>query len=127
MPAIESPPAPAESRGGAPGLEFYGIDASSVAYADASKRRFGNVRPAENAGYSGPAESGRPNANYGKTGRGPAQVPQGIPVPGTEGTGQEVIRIGFWPLALRAALFCGSRLRSKRGGIAAGSLPDRGQ
>jgi hypothetical protein len=55
---------------------FYGIDASSVSYADAAKKQFGrDVRPAENAGDRGSSKSGRPNADNGKTGRNPAKIP----------------------------------------------------
>jgi hypothetical protein len=55
---------------------FYGIDASSVSYADAARKQFGgDVRPAEDAVDRGPAKSGGPNANNGKAGRSPPKVP----------------------------------------------------
>lgn len=55
---------------------FYGIDASSVSYADAARKQFGgDVRPAENAVDRGPAKGRGPNADNGKAGRSPPKVP----------------------------------------------------
>lgn len=54
---------------------FYGIDASSVSYADAARKQFGTVRPSQNAVDSGSAKSGGTNAQPRKGGRSPAKVP----------------------------------------------------
>jgi hypothetical protein len=70
---------------------FYGIDASSVSYADAARKQFGRAAgPPENAGNRGPSEGGRPNADDAKAGRGSPQIPQGLPGPGSQGAGKKV-------------------------------------
>ena len=70
---------------------FYGIDASSVSYADAARKQFGNARPAENVGNGGTAKGGRSNADNGEAGRGPPKISEGISGSSSSSAGQEVV------------------------------------
>jgi hypothetical protein len=70
----------------------YGIAAQSASYADAAKKRLGKVQRAEDGVDRGSPEARGPDANSGKTGRGPETVPQRVSGRSSPGPRKEVSR-----------------------------------